>query len=92
MTTTLDKNALLFVTVKNPSGIDYQGHAQSITSYNDTGVFDVLCFHANFISIIKNSVVIHGDEKKSITIPIEIGIMKVYKNTVTIFSGITTIS
>ena len=85
-------NQLLYVTVKNPSGTQYQGHAESVTSYNNGGIFDVMGYHTNFISLIKNAVIIHEKEKKDITIPVENGIIKVYENTVTVFLGITSVS
>ena len=88
----MDKNQLLYITVSNPNGTQFQGHAQAVTSYNHTGVFDVLAYHTNFISIINNSLIIHQDPQKPVTIPVETGIMKVYENTVTVFIGITNLS
>lgn len=79
----------LQVTVKSPEKIYFQGEATAVSSINKEGPFDVLSYHTNFISIIKETLVIHQLNNVPITIPIDAGIMKVWENTVHIFLGIT---
>ena len=45
---------LLEVEISSPDKQIWQGTAKSVSSVNTTGPFDILPFHANFISIIEN--------------------------------------
>lgn len=78
------------VTVKTPEQILFEGQAVAITSVNKDGVFDVIPYHTNFISIISQYVIIQKTKNDKITIPIQGGIMKVYGNLIHIFLGIKT--
>lgn len=80
-------NTQLEVTIRNPQQVVYSGKADSITSANETGPFDILPMHANFITIIKENVIVHQKGQKDITVPLDEGIMKVYENTINIFLG-----
>lgn len=79
---------LLSVTVKGPSKQEFKGEAVSVTSLNKKGKFDVLPFHINFISLIKEYVIIIQKDKKKITFPLQSGIMKVYEDNVNILIGV----
>lgn len=83
----LSSNVQIDVMVRNPQSVVFAGKANSLTSVTDAGPFDVLPFHANFISLIKNNVIIHQKNKEDIKIPVEEGVMKVFENTVDIFLG-----
>lgn len=64
----------------------YDGPAQSISAENDTGPFDVLPRHHNFMTLInKGEVVIRTDGSENKKLRIEKGIMHVRKNKVTVF-------
>lgn len=78
------------ILLKNPEAVLFEGTANSLTSYNTNGLFDVLPFHENFISIIQKEVVIHT-EKESKSFPVDIGVMKVASNEISIFLGISTL-
>ena len=82
----------LFVSVKSPQQVHYEGWAKAISSINNKGKFDILGYHANFITIIKQSITIHLENKEKITIPLEQGVIKVSKNNVRVFLGISTLS
>lgn len=81
-------DSVLTITIHDADKIVFQGEADSISSINERGVFDVLPYHSHFISIIKTSVTVNrkGQEKKEFTI--DSGIMQVHDNTVDIFLGI----
>lgn len=83
---------LLFVTVKKPDQIMFNGYAKAVTSYNVRGVFDILGYHTNFITLIEKSLIIHRDKQQNLTIPVEIGILKVYENKIDILIGIKTVA
>lgn len=79
---------LLKVSVKGANKQEFNGEAISVTSYNKVGKFDVLAYHTNFISLIKEYIIIQQKDKKKITFPIQSGIMKVYEDNVKILIGV----
>lgn len=80
----------LAVYIRDPQSLLYKGIVQSVTTTNSRGVFDILGVHENFITIIKDKVVIRAkDEVKEF--PVVQGILKVEENVVHIFLGAETI-
>ncbi|KKQ46654.1 MAG: hypothetical protein US95_C0008G0009 [Candidatus Woesebacteria bacterium GW2011_GWB1_38_5] len=78
----------LILTIKSRDGIIFTGTVKTVTSNNDKGRFDVLSYHANFISLIKDYIeYITIDDKKS-TIQIRDAVMHVDSNKVDVFMGI----
>ena len=84
----MDDKKLLTVTVKGPKNEEFNGTAISITSTNEKGKFDILPYHANFITLIKDFVIIQQPDKKQITFPLTNGVIKVYEDKVNILIGI----
>lgn len=84
----MDHNKLLTVSVKGPKNELFTGTALSVTSINKKGKFDVLPYHANFISLIRDYVIIREQNKKEITLPLETGVMRVFEDKVNILVGI----
>lgn len=79
----------ILVLVRNREGIVFVGEANSITSFNDKGEFDVLAHHANFISMIQNKLVIHKGKGGNQEIKIEgKAVMRVAQNHTEVFLGI----
>ena len=80
------------IEIKNSEAILFSGEAKSLSSINEQGPFDILPFHANFFSIIREKITIigHNDEKTEISIK-DNGIMRAMENKVSIFLGIETI-
>lgn len=76
------------LTILSREGNVFDGDVASITSFNDKGKFDVLAQHANFISLIKNSVIIIDLQGKKNEIQITNALMKVHQNNVKIYLGI----
>ena len=75
----------LTVVVRNREKVLYSGQAAAVTSVNEKGIFDVLPQHANFITLIKEKVIIHPTLKESKEIQIENGIARVYKDKVYVY-------
>ncbi len=78
----------LQVFVMSGDSIIFNDNATSVSSRNDKGRFDILPFHTNFISLIKEFIAIqpiHGEHKE---IVITSGIMRVYENKVQIFVNV----
>ena len=66
----------------------YEGEVNSLSSINESGKFDVLPKHANFISLIKNHLIIReqtGDERQ---IKVEQGILRVFQGRANVYLGI----
>lgn len=82
--------AQLKVAVMTPVQVLYTGEAESVSSVNAKGPFDVLDEHANFITIITQRLVIHGKEGDW-QIPVSEGVMQVRENKVRVFLGINVV-
>lgn len=66
----------------------YQGKAKSISSQNKLGKFDILPRHANFITLVFESLTILTPEKKKISYQFKRGVLEVSENKVNIFLGL----
>ena len=73
------------VIVRNREKILYNGQPFAVTSINEKGIFDILPQHENFISTIKDKIVIHQTPKENQEIQIQNGIVRVYKDKVYIY-------
>ena len=67
------------------TGMLFNGDVHSITAQNDTGAFDVLPDHENFISIITEDMQIIGVDGRKQLIPVRLGLMKINRNKVQVF-------
>lgn len=69
-------------------GILFDGEIKSLTSYNDKGKFDVLAFHANFISIIYKSIKIIDSKGIEKEMTIQKALLRNRQNNLEIYLGI----
>jgi F0F1-type ATP synthase epsilon subunit len=76
----------LTVTIRTREKILFQGKVTALTSVNERGLFDILSEHENFISIIKEKIILHGSEK---TFLFTTGILRVEDNVVSVSIGVT---
>lgn len=87
----MDNNLLigkdLHVFVMTGDSVVYNDIAKSVSSRNDTGRFDILPYHTNFICIIKEFLLIQKSPTEKKEIVIKNGIMRVYENNVQVFVG-----
>ncbi len=82
------KNDLIDLFVRSRDQVLYEGKVRTITSKNKKGEFAVLPLHANFISLLEESLILtdeHGDKKN---IPVFNGVLKVRQNRVEVYVGI----
>lgn len=78
------------VVAKGREGILFDGPAVSLSSINSSGPFDILPKHANFISLIKDHVVIIKPDKSAVKIKVvDQAVLRVYQNSVYIYLGIS---
>jgi len=66
----------------------FAGEAEAVSSVNDKGPFDVLPLHANFISLIREKVVLHLTGAVERPLSLESGVMRVKENKVEVYLGI----
>jgi F0F1-type ATP synthase epsilon subunit len=83
-----DKQEQLNVKVITSSKLFYDGPAYAVSSINKIGPFDILPEHENFITLLKDKVVIHGLDGKDTEIPCQNGLLEVSENRVRVFLGI----
>ncbi len=83
---TVDKPLLL--KVRNREEVVYEGEVDSLSSVNEAGKFDILKRHANFISLIKDYIIIRDLEGQKQEMKIGQGIMKILDNKVNVYLGI----
>jgi F0F1-type ATP synthase epsilon subunit len=76
------------LTIRNRSQVIFRGPVKAVTSSNLRGRFDVLPEHANFISIIKDYIIVHKPDGTEREIRISRGVLKVRGNTASIYIGI----
>lgn len=82
------KEPVLTVSVKNIRELLFKGEARAITSNNVRGEFDILPYHANFISLVKDGVTLHLPNKEIMQIPFKSAVLKVHENLVHILVDI----
>lgn len=77
----------IHVTVKNKQDIIFDDFVKAVSSFNEQGVFDILPMHENFISIIKNVLIIHQKTGDKYEIKVTDGVLKAYENNINIYIG-----
>ncbi len=70
------------VTVRNRMAILFDDYVKAVTSKNDTGVFDVLPTHSNFISLITSPLILRKLDGQKQEITFNNGIIKVKDNAI----------
>jgi F0F1-type ATP synthase epsilon subunit len=79
----------LQVEVRSRQGLMFEGELFAVTSCNKAGPFDVLPGHTNFISMIKDKVILRRHDGRVEEINVANGVMTVENNKVKVFLGIT---
>ena len=54
----------LKVSINSPQAVIWEGYADSVSSENNVGVFDILPEHSNFITMIEKNLIIIRNEKE----------------------------
>ncbi|HBY10391.1 hypothetical protein A2274_03330 [candidate division WWE3 bacterium RIFOXYA12_FULL_43_11] len=84
-----DQNVtLLTVSVRTREKVLFEGTASTVTSFNLRGRFDILPYHANFITLISKYVIIDTEKETERQFDIDKGILYAMSNKVSIYVGI----
>lgn len=82
--------AKLFVVIRSREKTLYMGEADSATSKNPKGTFDILPEHANFISLISDFIIVRPVGAKELVFTIERdSVLKVRDNRVSVYLGVS---
>lgn len=77
------------VKVFSPFETFFEGEALSLSAVNDTGPFDVLAGHANFLTLLSPCVVkISTPDKGETSLPVERGVLRVHADSATLFLNV----
>ena len=82
------KNEKITVSIRSRKELLFSGLASSVTSKNDSGIFDILPFHINFITLIYDFIIIDRNLDSEKTFDIENGILCVLENKIDIHIGL----
>ena len=83
----LDK---IHVMIRNRRVLLFDDDVKAVTSKNDTGIFDVLPEHSNFISVLKESITLHKMDGTEEVIQLKNGVMKVKDSNVKCYIDLLT--
>lgn len=75
----------MYIKVYAPFRVYFDGIAESISAINDTGPFDVLAQHHNFMTLLNTGDIIIRTERGEEKVPIQRGIMHVKADKVIVF-------
>ena len=76
------------VTIYGLESILYQGKVKALTSVNESGKFDILPMHSNFISIVKDYLILHERQETKKEFKLTRGVLRVVNNEASIFLGL----
>jgi F0F1-type ATP synthase epsilon subunit len=85
------KGNTLYVTVRNSDTTLYEGYAIAVSSFNNVGIFSLLPWHSNFITLIKKKIIVYKTKDDKYEKDIDSAILQVQNNKVDIFLGIESI-
>ncbi len=77
----------IYIKVRNPDEVVFEGEVDQISSSNKIGKFDILDNHANFISLIQDSLVMKKAGQTN-ELKVDSGILRVQENKVFVYLGI----
>ena len=75
----------IHIKIQTRQEIIYEGDVLSVSSKNDTGPFDILPEHANFISIVKDQIVLRFPNKQQQQFRLQTGILQVEEGRVNVY-------
>lgn len=77
----------IYIKVRNPDEVLFEGEVDQISSSNKIGKFDILDNHANFISLIQDALIMKKAGAVN-EIKVDSGVLRVQENKVFVYLGI----
>lgn len=84
----ISQQSQLHVTVRDRTGVLFDGGVEALSSENDSGPFDILGLHINFISIIHSILTLHFPGETSQKLSFSTGVLALQDNKVEVYIGI----
>lgn len=84
----MNKEKEIELVIRDPHDVYFLGSVLSFSSHNETGPFDVLSEHENFISIIKDKLSYRSALGEINEMTIERGVLKVEGNRLEVYLGV----
>lgn len=78
----------LYLTVRNRVQVLFEGNVLAMSSVNDSGPFDVLPQHANFISLVQQYIRILDENNRNHEIAVDNGVLRVRENRAVAYLGV----
>jgi len=78
----------LQVMIRDRTGTLFEGAVEALSSENDSGPFDILGMHINFVSIIHSLLTLHFPGGSSQKLSFETGVLALQDNRVEVYIGI----
>ncbi|MFC1700406.1 hypothetical protein ACFLZ4_02110 [Patescibacteria group bacterium] len=82
------KDSFINATIKTKEETLFEGAVKTVSSINERGTFDVLPFHTNFITLIRDYVVFNSGTDNEQKFEMEKGVLYVMNNEVNVYVGI----
>ncbi len=80
---------VLKVAISNPSELIWKGEAESVSSENSAGKFDILFGHANFVTMINDKpIIIRNRDSKNQVVTYKTAVISVMDSHVIIYADI----
>lgn len=79
---------ILIITIRSKEKLLYSGKGNTVSSENESGPFDVLYRHANFVSLIFHYVIVDKGLSTEASFQMDRGVMYVSSGKVDIYVGI----
>lgn len=84
---------ILQVRILSPKKMIFLGQAESISSTNSSGKFDILPQHANFITLVKNKpIIVTTKDGQQESFTFNLAIVLAINNAVTVYTDIGTVT
>lgn len=76
----------MMVKVYSPFKVYYDGPADSLSAKNETGPFDILPHHKNFMSLLKpGNITLKTKDKPDFSMTVQQGVLHVRQNRISLF-------
>lgn len=85
---TEENTPLLSISVRTRETVLFEGVANTVTSFNLRGRFDILPYHSNFITLISKYVIVDTGKETERQFDIDKGILYAMSNKVSVYVGI----
>lgn len=73
--------------IKDKEKVIFDGQVTAVSSFNDVGLFDILPLHENFISLVRDKIIVHDNNGQK-EFKINNGVLRVKEDKVDIYLGL----